>query len=497
MKHTYLYEKQHKKGKLHAYERILKIVDENSFYEIGSNISNDGMDFGMEDVTAPYDGVITGFGKINGKIVGLYSQDFTILGGSLGRNHGEKIANIIKMCIQYKCPVIGINDSGGARIQEGVHSLAGYGNIFYYNTKASGYIPQISIVAGPCAGGAVYSPGLTDFVFVIDDISNMFVTGPKVVKSVTFEDVTSEDLGGSKVHSMKSGVAHFRVSREEDCFKQVRELLDIIPHYYGEPKNNIEVKKSMQVVESLSDRLPASRNRSYDMKLIIKDIIDEDSFIEVHREFAENAIVGFSKIAGETVGIVANQPVKLAGVLDSDSSDKIARFIRYCDAFDIPIVTFTDVPGFLPGLKQESMGIIRHGAKILYAYSEATVPKINIIIRKAYGGAYIAMSSKHLAADFVYAWPSAEIAVMGAEGAVDVLFSKEIKNSMNPSKFRENKVAEYNTQFLNPHIASKAGYVDEVIEPSYTRVVIMNSLSLLRNKRTTDIIVKKHGNIPL
>jgi len=498
MQYKYNYEKQHKKGKYHAIERIYKLVDENSFFEIGSQITHDSKDFGMDKLSIPYDGVITGFGTICGRKVGIYSQDFTILGGSLGKKHGEKIANIIKMCIQIKCPVIGINDSGGARIQEGVHSLAGYGEIFYYNTKASGYIPQISIIAGPCAGGAVYSSGLTDFVFVIDGISNMFVTGPKVVKSVTCENVSAEQLGGAEMHSTVSGVAHFRSKNEDECYKQVKNLLNVIPHYYGD-KDNETLYKSyfFKDITSIVNRLPEKRNRTYDMKQILTDILDDNSFLEVQSEFAKNAIIGFGKLSNITTGVIANQPLHLAGVLDSDASDKISRFIRYCDSYDVPLVTFTDVPGFLPGLKQETMGIIRHGAKMLFAYSEASVPKINIIVRKAYGGAYIAMSSKHLAADFVYAWPSAEIAVMGAEGAVDVLYHKELKKSDEPDQLRQEKIDLYNNQFLSPFIASKYGYIDEIIEPQKTREIIFKSLCLLRGKQEMGTVHKKHGNIPL
>lgn len=498
MGEKYNYEKQHAKGKYHAFERIMKLVDKDSFHEIGSKISNATYGFGMNEIKVPYDGVITGFGKINGRVVGIYSQDFTLMGGSLGKNHGDKIANIIDKCIQLKCPVVGINDSGGARIQEGVHSLAGYGKIFYYNTKASGYIPQISIIAGPCAGGAVYSPGLTDFVFVIDGISNMFVTGPKVVKKVTYENVSAEDLGGAYIHSGKSGVAHFRLNTEDECYEKVKKLLDIIPHFYGDySRKALSEYTENGNKHTIISRLPKSRNRSYDIKLVITDIVDKESFIEVQEEYAKNAVVGFARISNATIGIIANQPLHLAGVLDSDASDKIARFIRFCDSFDIPLVTLTDVPGYLPGLKQETMGIIKHGAKILYAYSEASVPKINIIIRKAYGGAYIAMSSKHLAADFVYAWPSAEIAVVGAEGAVDILYGKEIKLSENPTQLREEKIEQYNEQFMNPHIACEYGYIDEIIYPQDTREVIYKSLDILKSKENQVKIVKKHGNIPL
>lgn len=497
MKMEYDYDKQHQKGKLHAIERIKSLVDDDSFFEIGSLASHDSKDFGMDKISTPYDGVITGFGKINDKKVGVYSQDFTILGGSLGKQHGIKIANIIRMCIEARCPVIGINDSGGARIQEGVNSLAGYGEVFYYNTLASGYIPQISIIAGPCAGGAVYSPGLSDFVFVVEEISKMFVTGPKVVKSVTNENVTPEQLGGCKMHSEKSGVAHFKCGCENEVYGQVRQLLNFIPHFYGDKQDAKNKAIGYESTIDISNILPEKNNRAYNMGSIISAILDESSFIEIQKNFAKNAIVGFGAIFGERVGVVANQPNFLAGVIDIDASDKIARFVRYCDAFEIPIVTLTDVPGFMPGLEQETRGIIRHGAKVLYAYSEATVPKINVIIRKAYGGAYIAMCSKHLGADFVYAWPTAEIAVMGADGAVDILFQKNIATSENPESFREEKIRDYNENFLTPLIAAKVGYVDEIIEPKDTREILHKSLLLLSGKKSIRKIQKKHGNIPL
>jgi acetyl-CoA carboxylase carboxyltransferase component len=495
MYHRYNFEKQHAKGKLHAIERIYKIVDENSFHEIQSLIRTDCRDFGLDKLDIPYDGVIVGFGEVDGKQIGIYSQDFTIMGGSLGKQHGIKIANLIKLCIKARCPVIGINDSGGARIQEGVHSLAGYGEIFYQNTKASGIIPQISIIAGPCAGGAVYSPGLTDFVVVIDKVSNMFVTGPKVVKSVTNEDVTSDDLGGSTVHATKSGVAHFRCKDEISAYVLVRKLLSIVPH-----NNNCTTGTKDSTYEesqvNIDKILPPKSNQAYDMHLIIHALSDVNTFIEIQKEFARNVIVGLCRIKNIRIGIVASQPNYMAGVIDIDASDKIARFVRYCDAFNIPIVTLTDVPGFMPGLTQEARGIIRHGAKVLFAYSEASVPKINIIIRKAYGGAYIAMSSKHLGADFVFAWPTAEIAVMGAEGAVEILFSKELGSQKNTSLY-EDKIKEYNSKFLSPAIAANYGYIDEVIQPMESRDVLYHALNLLSNKLEENSNYKKHGNIPL
>ena len=501
---TYNMEKQHKLGKLHALERICMLLDEDSFREIGSNITNLEDAFNIKKGQFPYDGVITGYGTIGGQKVVIYSEDFTVIGGTLGKQHGFKIANAIKMAIESRCPVIGINDSGGARIQEGVNALAGYGEIFYYNTMASGYIPQISIIAGNCAGGAVYSPGITDFIFVIDEISQMFVTGPKVIKSVTNEDITAKELGGANVHASKSGVAHFHMPNEKECFRRVKELISIIPPCYEDgylhtnrpalPKYNENVTFN----EDLANIIPKESNHSYDIHDVINGIVDTDSFIEVQEEFARNVVVGFGRIKGVVIGIIADQPKFMAGVLDCDSSDKAARFIRYCDAFNIPILTLTDVPGFLPGKDQEYKGIIRHGAKLLYAYSEATTIKINVILRKAYGGAYIAMSSKHLRADFVYAWPTAEIAVMGADGAADILYGKQMKN-MNPAEkaaFRSEKIDEYNEKFMNPSIASMHGYVDEIIKPEATRERVYADILMLADKRSIDVIHKKHGNIP-
>lgn len=501
----YNMEKQHKLGKLHALERICMLLDEDSFREMGSNITNLEDAFNIKKGQFPYDGVITGYGTIGGQKVVIYSEDFTVIGGTLGKQHGFKIANAIKMAIECRCPVIGINDSGGARIQEGVNALAGYGEIFYYNTLASGYIPQISIIAGNCAGGAVYSPGITDFIFVIDDISQMFVTGPKVIKSVTNEDITANALGGASVHARESGVAHFHMPNEKECFKRVRELISIIPPCYQEGflhTNRTSITNYNSEVsfnEELAHVIPEHSNQSYDIHNVIQGIVDEDSFLEVQEEFAQNVVVGFGRIKGIAIGIIADQPRFKAGCLDCDSSDKAARFIRYCDAFNLPIITLTDVPGFLPGKEQEYKGIIRHGAKLLYAYSEATTIKINIILRKAYGGAYIAMSSKHLRADFVYAWPTAEIAVMGADGAADILYGKKMK-AMDPSmraSYRQEKIDEYNEKFMNPSIAAMHGYVDEIIKPEATRERIYGDIMILSDKRTTDSVHKKHGNIPL
>lgn len=501
----YNMEKQHKLGKLHALERICMLLDEDSFREIGSNITNLEDAFNIKKGQFPYDGVITGYGTIGGQKVMIYAEDFTVIGGTLGKQHGFKIANAIKMAIECRCPVIGINDSGGARIQEGVNAMAGYGEIFYYNTMASGYIPQISIIAGNCAGGAVYSPGITDFIFVIDDISQMFVTGPKVIKSVTNEDITANALGGASVHAGTSGVAHFHMPNEKECFKRVRELISIIPPCYEEgylhsnrPSIN-NYNSEISFNEALAGIIPEQSNQSYDILDVIDGIVDSDSFLEVQKEFAQNVVVGFGRIKGVAIGIIADQPKYMAGCLDCDASDKAARFIRFCDSFNLPIVTLTDVPGFLPGKDQEYKGIIRHGAKLLYAYSEATTIKINIILRKAYGGAYIAMSSKHLRSDFVYAWPTAEIAVMGAEGAADILYSKKMK-AMDPSEraaYRQEKIDEYNEKFMNPSIAAMHGYVDEIIKPEATRERIYGDIMILSEKRSIDGIKKKHGNIPL
>lgn len=501
----YNMEKQHKLGKLHALERICMLLDKDSFREIGSNITNLEDAFNIHKGQFPYDGVITGYGTIGGQKVVIYSEDFTVIGGTLGKQHGYKIANAIKLAIQSRCPIIGINDSGGARIQEGVNALAGYGEIFYYNTMASGYIPQISIIAGNCAGGAVYSPGITDFIFVIDNISQMFVTGPKVIKSVTNEDITADALGGANVHATTSGVAHFHMPDEKECFRKVQELIAIIPPCYEEGflhSNRASITAyNTDIIfnDSLSSVIPEQSNQSYDIHDVISGIVDDSSFLEVQEEFARNVVVGFARIRGVAIGIIADQPKYMAGVLDCDSSDKAARFIRYCDAFNLPIITLTDVPGFLPGKDQEYKGIIRHGAKLLYAYSEATTIKINIILRKAYGGAYIAMSSKHLRADFVYAWPTAEIAVMGADGAADILYGKKMKD-MNPAEkevFRQEKIDEYNEKFMNPKIAAMNGYVDEIIKPEATRERIYGDIMTLSEKRSLDHVVKKHGNIPL
>ncbi|MBP3417117.1 MAG: acyl-CoA carboxylase subunit beta [Spirochaetaceae bacterium] len=493
----YNLERQHSKGKLHAIERINELVDKDSFMEIYSGVHHNCTSFGMAGKEIPYDGVITGFGTINGRRVAIYAQDFTVQGGSLGKMHGDKIAEIIEMAIENRCPVFGINDSGGARIQEGVNSLAGYGNLFHQNVRASGYIPQISIIAGPCAGGAVYSPGITDFIFTVDNISYMFITGPKVVKSVMFMDITEEDLGGGAIHSQKSGVSHFRCPDEKDCFYKVRKLLDYIPHYYGDriPTATSRYdarKKARKIAEVLPDR----GTQGYDIRNVIDCLVDDDSFFEVMEEFAVNIVVGFARIEGRTIGIVANNPAGLGGILNCDASDKAARFIRFCDAFNVPLLNLVDVPGFVPGPQEEQKGIIRHGAKLIYAYSEATVPKITVITRKAYGGAYISMCSKHIGADFVFAWPKAEIAVMGAEGAIQILYAKEVRDP-NKAQVIEEKLQEYRETVMTPKTAAEQGYVSEVINPEDTRRKISQCLRLLKGKKSTSCVEKKHGNIPL
>lgn len=491
-------EKQHAKGKFHAIERINHLCDKDSFMEIYSAVRHNCTSFGMDKKDIPYDGVITGFAKINSRRVAIYAQDFSVHGGTLGLMHGRKIAELIDKAIDARCPVIGINDSGGARIQEGVDALAGYGEIFNANVRASGYIPQLSIIAGPCAGGAVYSPGLTDFIFTVDKISQLFITGPKVVKNVLFMDISAEELGGAQIHAKKSGVANFRFESEALCFDAVKELLGYIPHYYGEEvsvheKYKYDEKKKMHEISSI---IPENAKQGYDMRELIKCVVDEGSFFEVSAEFAPNAVTAYARIEGRTLAVVANNPSGVGGVLDCDASCKIARFVRYADAFNIPILTFTDVPGFIPGPQEEQKGIIRHGAKVLYAYVEASVPKVTVITRKAYGGAYIAMCSKHIGADFVYAWKSSEIAVMGAEGAIGILYAKELRDPARAAEVAE-KSEEYKREIMTPDIAAKRGYVSEIIEPAETRARVARSFDFLCNKKHTDNIIKKHGNIPL
>jgi acetyl-CoA carboxylase carboxyltransferase component len=486
--------KQKSIGKLTARERINALLDEGSFQEYDMFIKHDGRDFGLDKKDFPADGVVTGTGTIDGKPVCIYAQDFTVTGGSLGLNHARKITKIMDLALKTKCPVIGINDSGGARIQEGVGALAGYGEIFYRNTLSSGVVPQISLILGPCAGGAVYSPALTDFVFVVENISKMFITGPNVIKTVLGEDISMEDLGGAKVHAETTGNAHFYALSEADCFAQVKDLLSYIPANNQVKADSKEVKEPSTDLD-INHIIPESPKTPYDVRNIIKCIADDSKFIEIQEMWAANIVIGFGRIGGETVGFVANQPMVLAGVLDCDSADKAARFIRYCDSFNIPVITLEDMPGYLPGIDQEHAGVIRHGAKMLYAYSEATVPKITVILRKAYGGGYIAMNSRHLGADFVFAWPSAEIAVMGPEGAANIIFRKEISEAEDEAAMRQEKVKEYTDKFANPYVAASKGFVDDIIEPAKTREVLIHSLKLTKLKEEYRP-AKKHGLPP-
>ena len=490
-------EERHKKGKLTARERILHLLDEGTFCEIDAFIEHRCSDFGMEKNKIAGEGVVTGYGKINGRQVCVYAQDFTVIGGSLGQMHAAKICKVQDMAIKLGCPCIGINDSGGARIQEGIDSLRGYGDIFYRNVQASGVIPQICVIMGPCAGGAVYSPALMDFIFMTDKSSNMFITGPQVVKAVTGEQVSAEELGGAFVHSKTSGVASLMFPDEISTLEGVKKLLSYIP------QNNLEDvpledtdDDPNRTDDELSSVLPDSPNKPYDVKEIIKRVVDNGEFFELQPLFAKNIVICFARLDGKSVGIIANQPNEMAGVLDINAADKAARFIRFCDSFNIPLITLVDTAGYLPGVGQEHNGVIRHGAKLLYAYSEATAPKITLIIRKSYGGAYIAMCSKHLGADMVYAWPSAEIAVMGPDGAANIIFKKDIDNAQDPKKVRAEKIEEYKKEFANPYRAAVRGYVDDVIEPEYTRSYLINALHLLASKRETRL-PRKHGNIPL
>jgi propionyl-CoA carboxylase beta chain len=489
-------EKQHAKGKLTARERIDLLVDKGTFVELNPFIEHRTVDFGMDTQKGPGDGVVTGYGKVNGRAIYLFSQDFTVFGGALGEMHAMKIANVMDLAAKNGAPFIGLNDSGGARIQEGVVSLDGYGHIFYRNAIYSGVIPQISVILGPCAGGAVYSPAITDFVFMVDKTSQMFITGPKVIETVTGEKISSEDLGGSKVHNAISGNAHFRAETEQEILQQVRELLAYLPQNNDEKPPRLEVDHLDDYRPELTEVVPFEAIRPYDIRRVIEQVVDQDSFMEVQKEFARNIVVGLARIKGEVVGLVCNQPKVMAGGLDIDSSDKAARFIRFCDSFNIPIITFEDVTGFFPGIKQEHGGIIRHGAKILYAYSEATVPKMTVILRKAYGGAYVALNSKSIGADLVFSWPNAEIAVMGPQGAANVIFSREIAQSDNPEQTRATKIEEYREKFANPYVAAARGMVDDVIDPRETRIKLIQALDMMRNKKETRP-AKKHGNIPL
>jgi len=490
-------EKQHAKGKFTARERIEKLLDPGTFVETGLFVSHRALGFGMESSHPATDGVITGWGKVDGRLVYVFAQDFTIFGGSLGEAHGRKIAQLMDLAYQNGAPIIGLNDSGGARIQEGVDSLASYGEIFYRNTRASGVIPQISLIMWPCAGGAVYSPGINDFVFMVDQNAYMFITGPEVIKAVTHEDVDFESLGGSIVHSEKSGVAHFTAPDEESLINQLRSLLSYLPSNNLTPPPFIPSSDDPQrLTPELEKIVPMDPQQPYDMHAVIEALVDGGEFLEVQPDYAQNIVVGFARLAGYPIGFVANQPGFLAGVLDINASDKGARFIRFCDAFHIPLVTLVDTPGFLPGSEQEHDGIIRHGAKMIYAYSEATVPKVALILRKAYGGAYIVMSSKHLKCDYNLAWPQAEIAVMGPEGAVKIVFRKEINASDNPAAATLERTRQYREEFANPYLAASRGYLDDVIVPGESRKRLIAALESLHEKRQSTP-ARKHGNIPL
>ena len=488
---------QHDKGKLSARERIDLLVDEGSFEEIDMFVKHRATDFGLNKQHYPGDGVVTGFAKIDGRSVAIFSQDFTVFGGSLSEAHAEKIVKIMETAMKIGIPVIGLNDSGGARIQEGVVSLGGYADIFLLNTLASGVIPQISAILGPCAGGAVYSPAITDFIFMVKNTSHMFVTGPNVVKTVTHEDVTFEDLGGAETHATKSGVAHFIYENEVEILLNIRKLMSYLPLNFMDKPYDVDFDESiLGPISELDTIIPDSPNKPYNMKEIIALLVDDKEFLEVHSGYAQNIVVGFARIGGMSVGIVANQPSVLAGVLDINASVKGARFVRFCDAFNIPLLVLEDVPGFLPGTEQEWGGIIKHGSKLLYAFCEATVPKVTVITRKAYGGAYDVMNSKHIRGDFNFAWPSAEIAVMGPKGAVEIIFKKEIAGAEDPQKETEKKLDEYIEKFANPYIAAERGYLDDVILPRETKIRLINSLKLLKTKVDKNP-KKKHGNIPL
>jgi len=490
-------EEQHKKGKLTARERIEILLDTGSFEEFDRFALHHCYDFGMEKKRILGDGVITGYGKIKGRPVFVFSQDFTVFGGSLSYQYAQKICKIMDLAMQNGIPIIGLNDSGGARIQEGVVSLAGYAEIFWRNVMASGVIPQISAIMGPCAGGAVYSPALTDFIFMVEKTSYMFITGPEVIKAVTGEIVTFEELGGAKVHAEKSGIAHFIAKDDYECLEKIRTLFEYLPLNNLEDPPYVETDDPEdRICEELDDIVPDDPNLPYDMKKVIESIVDRGTFFEVHEHYAPNLIVGFARMGGKSIGIVAQNPLYLAGALDIDASIKGARFVRFCDAFNIPLIILEDVPGFLPGIQQEHGGIIKHGAKLLYAFSEATVPRITVITRKSYGGAYCVMSSKQIRGDINFAWPTAEIAVMGPDGAVNIIFRKELEKSKNPEELREKLIKEYREKFANPYIAASYGYIDDVIEPRETRKKIISALKMLENK-SAKLPPKKHGNIPL
>lgn len=487
-------EKQKKQGKLSARERLDGILDPESFFETDLFVEHSATDFGMDSKKLAGDGVVTGFGRVDGRPVSIFAQDFTVAGGSLGRAHAGKIVKIMDASMDRRIPLIGINDSGGARIQEGVDSLCGYGDIFYRNTRLSGVVPQLSLILGPCAGGAVYSPALTDFVFVVNRVSNMFITGPQVIKAVLGEEISQEELGGAMTQASITGNAHFFAESEQEAFQQIRKLLSFLPSNCLDPA---PVLKPLEPAKPLkNDVIPGDRRKAFDVHDVIRGVTDGSDFLEVHRHYAGNIVVGFGRVIGRTVGIIANQPRVLAGVLDVNASDKAARFIRFCDSFRIPLITFVDTPGYLPGVDQEHSGVIRHGAKLLYAYSEASVPKLTVIMRKAYGGAYIAMCSRHLGADSVIAWPTAEIAVMGSEGAANIIFRKEIMESPDPEATRAEKVKEYESKFANPYVAAARGYVDVIAVPSDTRKALVNAMEFAGGKDPGNSF-RRHGNIPL
>jgi propionyl-CoA carboxylase beta chain len=490
-------EAQHKRGKLSARERLDVLLDEDSFVELDRYVTHRATGFGLEKEKYLGDGVVTGYGTIHGRLIYVFSQDFTVFGGSLAEAHAEKIVKIMDMALKNGAPVVGLNDSGGARIQEGVVSLGGYADIFLRNTLASGVVPQISAILGPCAGGAVYSPAITDFIYMVRGTSYMFVTGPNVVKTVTHEDVSMEELGGAATHASRTGVAHFALATEVECLHRIRDLFEYIPQNNQEdPPRRETDDPADRADEELLDVVPENPNKPYDIKDVIHRVVDDREFYEVHADYAGNLVVGFAHVGGHAVGVIANQPAVLAGVLDIDASLKGARFVRFCDAFNLPLLTFEDVPGFLPGVSQEHGGIIKHGAKLLYAYCEATVPKITVITRKAYGGAYDVMSSKHIRGDINFAWPTAEIAVMGPKGAVEILFRREIAAAEDPAAETERLQEEYRQKFANPFEAAARGYVDDVIDPRQTRARVISALDMLQNKRDSNP-PKKHGNIPL
>lgn len=489
--------KQHESGKLTARERISLLLDKDSFIELDAFVEHRCTSFGMERVEIPGEGVVTGYGSIDGRLVYVYAQDFTVMGGSLGEMHARKICKVLDLAIKVGAPVIGMNDSGGARIQEGVDALSGFGDIFFRNTLASGVVPQISVIMGPCAGGAVYSPALTDFIFMVDKTSNMFITGPSVIKTVTGEDVSAQDLGGAITHNTISGVAQFVYPNEQETIAAIRRLIGFLPANNHEKAPIVTTKDDpRRLCRNLEAVVPESSSKAYDIKSVISAVVDDENFFEVQAFYAQNIVTGFGRINGQTVGIIANQPRVMAGCLDINASDKAGRFVSICDSFNIPLVTFVDVPGFLPGINQEYGGIIRHGAKLLHAYCEATVPKVTVVVRKAYGGAYIAMCSKHLGADMVLAWPTAEIAVMGPQGAANIIFKNDIEESADPAQTRAEKIEAYKAEFSNPFQAAKRGFVDDVIEPAETRMRISSALSMLAGKSETRP-AKKHGNFPV